>query len=1014
MLGQERDLDGHNHIPFTPNILPDIEAVAPKSWPPQWHSSGAFEHPQLVGDDLFNRVLEDGMSYAPYESQFRLGESHLPIAPYREHIVDTVMNNQRVVLSSETGSGKSSQIGLYLLEAGFPRVFVSSPRILAARELKDRARENLGPDLAELAGYLTGNAADSDCPPSARLIYVTEKLLFKMINRGQIAPDDVIVNDEAHERTSGTVLLLGLMKRILVQNPDMRLLISSATIDTGKFARYLADPKTGTPAPVLELPGRVFPVGWSESPLDVAAAARRAMRRGKNVLAFEPGKARLQETWVHMQNNNASESVHQLHGDLSPTEQKLALNPGDHHHIVSTRIGETSITPLGKNAVVDSGLSNLGGYSQGVRELITDFSSKATIIQRRGRVGRVSEGEYTLATPTGTPPPPAFEDREEYDPPDIQGSSVASYIAELMYAGIRLEDLDLFESPTYENLRHDYKVLRRIGAVAVIGDEYLLTEIGRSIIDLPLDTNLARMVVESRNLGDELRMEDVRVQVAAAAAVQQVYGVINKWQYSKQRYQQKKSHAGIMSTEERSDMLFELDLFIDIFQRGQQFAEEDPEHAVHLLEMFMNKKDISPNKYYKALMSLEEICRREGLDVSVLRKPVLEERMAIIACQISGADELFVQGGRYVHRDIRGDKNRRLGQRSCIASQLARLVVGTAFDRIGLRESGRYVRRYITGASAITTEQLLAYAPDRITRQGVGFGLKRNGQFAERQTLFFDGELPFDQISAELPPTIESREFILRAMMTGLVASYDRPQDTVPYHAGTPNAKHSVRQYRYAQEFAHRSPVDMMVRSRMDKLVRKAVEQSMRYPLDVVDPAVLDVAIPRVFLTSLIRAKQKKNIPKILQQSPDAIRIKLDQNNKMYLPVTYRNGIAYITVPPEIMYDLNPADFEGLRKDHDIKLQTPRVGNSKYKQIDDFFEEIEQRKVSRKHVLRRKRREEEDAVSVPYEKARQLILRKNNVQVMKSLKATEASETPEVKRPNKKPRGGRNKKVVAS
>ena len=350
-----------------------FEALEPRSWPEQWQPSEDFPTPQSVGSDEFSQTINDSLFFCPPRRSYRLGENHLPVAPYREYFLDTVAASQSTVVSSETGSGKSSQLGLYLIEAGYPRVFVSSPRILAARELKERAQENLGPEHAHLAGYLTGNADDSDCDPAARLIYVTEDLLFKMATRGNLRPDDVIINDEAHERTPGTIFLLDRVRELQRTNPDLKLIVSSASIDTSKFSRYLTD-STGEPAPVMVLPGRTYPVTWSETDEPVAGAAKKHMRQGHNVLVFEPGMARMKETWAKMSSRMRDRhTVHMLHGDLSPREQKAALNPEDGNHIVANKVGETSITPQGKDVVVNSGLSNVGRYEQVVTVMETVF-----------------------------------------------------------------------------------------------------------------------------------------------------------------------------------------------------------------------------------------------------------------------------------------------------------------------------------------------------------------------------------------------------------------------------------------------------------------------------------------------------------------------------------------------------------------------------------------------------------------------------------------------------------------
>lgn len=937
-----------------PNQL-NFDALPLRQWPDQWHPTEDFLTPQAVGSDEFNSVVNDGLSFGPAASGYRLGEAHLPIAPYREFILRTVHESQSTVLSSETGSGKSSQLGLYLLEAGVPRVFVSSPRILAARELKERAQYNLGEDYAHLAGYLTGDSTDSDCSPEAKLVYITEQLLFKMVNRGELRPGDVVINDEAHERTVGTVALLGLMKEVMSDDPDIKLLVSSATIDTQKFSVYLSDHHTGKLAPVLTLPGRTFPIVETHSDKTVSEVARDYMKDGLNVLAYESGNARQVATAQKMASGNKTAHVHILYGDQSPTEQRKSLNPEDGHHLVASKIGETSITPEGKDAVVDSGLSNIGLYEAGVRVLKTVFSSKATMTQRKGRVGRVKEGFYTAAVPDCAPAPKLYEDRDEYDPPAMETSSVASYLAELLASGTKLEKLDMIEYPTRENLLHDYNLLRKIGAIVMNEGEPSITEVGRQMINLPLDVPLSRMLVAARDIDKhyEVDVDAVRLQVAAAAAISQVNGILNARHTSKRRYLLSRRHEENLSNENMSDMLFSVDVFVRMMAKQSALAGSSPENAEERFEKYLEDKDVLANRYYKALRGFNELCRREGLDPAALAAPTADERKAIIACQITGAEELFVQTSKHWHRDIRG-QGRRVGRRSTINPANAGLVIGSAFDLRGLSDRGRYGQSFITGGSVVSAEQLLLHAPDRVTRKVVGHAVTKDGTVVEKQALFFDSEIQFDEVSGEPQPSIETREFILRSMLTGIAPSAHKESMKIAYDPQTPNATRAIRQHLRAQELDHKSPGNLMVNERYEKLVRKIISESVsKLPLDVIDPQLLDEAIPSIFVNALVRPSRKKDIPEILQRSPDAIPVTKGEDHKAYLPVTYRNNIAYITIPREMQYTITREDFAGLEAHHPIKI---RVANGKYSQLEVAFGTIEDRQNSPQRQKRIERR----------------------------------------------------------
>lgn len=949
-----RDIDSLNsyHTSVEAIARSDFEALKDQTWPPQWHPSEDFPTPQSVSTDEFDQAVNDAFLFSDDNRTYKLGESYLPVAQYREYFLDTIEKYQCTVVSSETGSGKTSQLGLYLLEAGYPRVFVSSPRILAARESKERAQHNLGPDYAHLAGYLTGNADDSDCHPDARLIYITEDLLFKMARRGGLRPNDVVINDEAHERTPGTIFLMDRVRDLQQKYPDLKLIVSSASIDTGKFSRHLPD-KNGKPAPVMILPGRTFPVEWSETDESVAAVAKKHMRHGHNVLAFEPGMARMKETWAKMSSRMRDQhTVHMLHGDLSPREQKAALDPADGNHIVANKVGETSITPQGKDVVVDSGLSNVGRYEQGVRVLQTIFSSQDEIIQRAGRVGRTAPGKHILATPADTPPPPSFEDRDGYGLPPIETSSVATYMAELLASGIKIEELSLLESPTAENLSHDYKVLARIGATAVENGEVVLTRIGHQLIDLPIDVTWARMVVEARNLPpqEEADVRAVHIQAAAAVAVQQVKGILST--DGKRRYLLSRRNQEILSHENSSDLLFGLDVFVSAYDKYQEMATSDDEGYEEKFEMYLRSKDILVNRFIKARRTFEEVCRREGLDPLAVRKPTNEERELLVACQISGAEELFVKRGKFVYNDIRGDTQRRLGKQSTITHGAADLIVGMAFNRRGLRATGEFEKRFVTGGSVVTPEQVMRHASHRVTSRRIGYGVTNRGTIAEKRSLYFDGNLPFGELHAELSPTIETREFIIRAMMTGLAPRIDKPHEKVPFSPFTPNSTRAIRTIQRAQEIEDRSIANLRVRERLEKIIQKAVKDSVELlPLDVTDIASVDAVLPPVYVNNFVRPSRRKKIGTILATSPEGVDIELEEGETTNLPVFYKDNVAYVTVPGDARLALKREDFAGLEQYHYVKL---RFGNSKYQRIDAAFESIQRQREKRQKKLDRR------------------------------------------------------------
>lgn len=927
-----------------------FDALPLQEWPAQWHPTGRFPTPQSVGNNELRQQASRAISYADELSYYRLGDPMLPIARFREHIVNTILDGN-TVLAGPTGCGKTTQSGLYALEAGVPKVYISSPRIIAAREIKSWISHQVGPDYAHLIGYATGMASDSDHGPDTRLFIATEKIIYDIINDGNMEPDALVIHDEAHEHGLHGTMLRGIMNEAGVWT-----VVSSATIDTEEFAKFHTDPQTGQPAEIIELEGRTFPVQRLQLGNKVGAAVRRHIAAGSNVLAFAAGEGEMREIYAKAKLLNSA-NVYVLYGDQSPRDQAKALTGDDGNHVIATRVAETSLTPQNKDVVVDSTLSKVGRYEAGKRVLSTEWSSQATMDQRAGRVGRTKPGVYEIAIPSNTPPPPAYEDRPKYDPPAIGNDSVATYVLERLAKGRRIEDMPLPDRPVEANLRYDKLLLQRLGAIVIDTDgTETVTDIGREMCEVTLlDVPLRRMVVESRRIAETMESGDaLRLQVAAAVAVRQVRGILDAGNGSMRRYARRKSHQEQITNECKSDLLFELDVFAYLYEKQQSIMASGEPDAEDQFESLLVKTDIRPNRYYKAALIYEELCKREKLQPFMLEKPGVVQREKIVMCHITGAEELFVQRSKYVHADIRGDMHRTLGRRSTIAANLANLVIGTAFDLRPMRETGRFQLSFISGASVVTFDQLRRYAPHRLSRQSMGYGVSRQGRLVERVANYFDGELKINEIETEPAPTEATRTMLIRAMMTGIAPSASNPQEMVPFRPGTSNAALAVRRWKEAQELEHRSTVNLNIARRYESLIKKVIRQSVEtVPLDVTDPAELDELIPKVFLNSLVRPTRKKDVPEIVRKSPDGISVHTDEEKKEWLDVSYRNNVAYVTIPRNLKFTVAREDFTELLEHHDVKL---RIANGKYQQLDTIFALLDEQRAA--EALKRARREE--------------------------------------------------------
>lgn len=942
-----------------PPEKPSFDALPLQQWPEQINPASQRGNLHLVTNDL----IEPG-------PQYKLGDPNQVIASHRESFMDLYRNNQVVIVEGETGSGKTTQIPLYLLEEYIStdsqkRLLVSSPRIAPTRETQAWLQKSVGPDLVHLIGRLTGTAKDSDCHPDAKIIFITEHLLYKHIVRDRLEPYDDVMLDEVHERTKPMVALMGFVKESLSEFPERHVIVGSATFDIEKHRKYYANPDTSDSAPALSIPGRRYPIDFQISERSVAEEARDLITQGKHVIVFEPGITRMQTTASKMayikkqgEGDKKDQVIHLLYGDQSPLEQREALTPEINHHIVANKVGETSLTPDGKDAVVSSGLSNVGGYNQGVRILETVHSSKSAIKQQGGRVGRTRDGIHILAQPDDAPPID-YEDRPEYDPSEIQSGSVASFAAELLAIGKRLEELPLIDSPTEENLRHDYKLLRRLGATAVVNNVEVLTNIGRQMIDLPVDMPFARVIVEARATrnGESLSTEAVRIQACAIAAIEQVNGILEAWRNGKRREQFEQKQKGGLSTETKSDPLYELDAFVTLRNIQLELMTSDPDNATLVFERILRRKDIKLNPYYKALRTFEELCRRENLDTDRLAKPTPNERVRLVECLITGAEELFVQKNAFWHRDIRGSISRQLGMRSTIDPARAQLVIGTAFNIRGMTDEGKYESQYITSGTVVHTEQLLANAAHRISRRHVGFGITADRELKERQALYFDDSLQFDVVAEELSPTVSTREFLIRAMMLGAripKVDNNKKEVLVPISVPTPNAQRAMQNWHIAQDIEHRTShklaVDERYRSFVNKVIRESIEQ---VPLNVTDLNELDDFIPNVSPYRLVRPTRQKHIRTILENAPDYMSIVIDDAEEE-LEITYKNGVAHVSIPSYLKFVLKREHFAELEEKHPVKL---KINGGQYKGIGAAFEALE--KKYQEYLKRQARRDAE-------------------------------------------------------
>jgi ATP-dependent helicase HrpA len=439
---------------------------------------------------------------------------HLPVSQVRADIAAAIAGHQVVVLAGETGSGKTTQLPKILLELGrgvTGLIGHTQPRRIAARAVAERVAEELGTSLGDLVGY---TVRFHDQVADATLVKVmTDGILLAELSRDRdLLAYDTIVIDEAHERSLTIDFLLGYLKQLLPRRPDLKVVITSATIDPERFSRHFDD------APVLEVSGRTYPVEVRYRPLEdeqdqisgIVAACEELPASG-DVLVFCSGEREIRDAADALRGTTDAEIV-PLYGRLSAAEQHVVFAPHPGRRIVlATNVAETSLTVPGIRYVVDPGTARISRYSNRtkVQRLPIERISQASATQRAGRCGRVADGICVRLYSEED-----FDGRPEFTEPEILRTNLASVLLQMSSLGLGdIEAFPFVEPPDKRNVRDGLQLLEELGALS---DDGRLTRVGRQLAQLPVDPRMARMIVEAGRLGC---VREVLV-IAAALSIQ--------------------------------------------------------------------------------------------------------------------------------------------------------------------------------------------------------------------------------------------------------------------------------------------------------------------------------------------------------------------------------------------------------------------------------------------------------------------------------------------------------------
>ena len=461
----------------------------------------------------------------------------LPINQRREEIRKAVEAHPVVIVCGETGSGKTTQIPKILLEmgrAGGPdpagAIGHTQPRRIAARSVAARIAEELKVELGTLVGYKV-RFTDRARPDTAIKLMTDGILLAETQGDPLLRAYGTIIVDEAHERSLNIDFLLGYLKNLLEKRNDLKVIVTSATIDAGKFSRHFGG------APVIEVSGRLYPVEVRYRPVGgdeedttrdeeedaLAGAVEEACREGPgDVLVFLPGEREIREAAEVLRKHRVAAEILPLYSRLSNAEQDRVFHPGGARRVVlATNVAETSLTVPRIHYVVDTGQARVKRYSyrNRVEMLRVENVSQAAAQQRAGRCGRVADGIcFRLYSEDDFKARPAFTD------PELLRSSLAAVILRALSLGLgNVEEFPFLDAPGPKAITEGYALLAELGAV----DEQdggtgphprsgALTATGRELARLPLDPRVGRMLVAARAEGC---LEQMLV-IAAALSIQ--------------------------------------------------------------------------------------------------------------------------------------------------------------------------------------------------------------------------------------------------------------------------------------------------------------------------------------------------------------------------------------------------------------------------------------------------------------------------------------------------------------
>jgi HrpA-like RNA helicase len=598
--------------------------------------------------------------------QFR---DHLPVDDFRREIERAIAENPVLILTAETGAGKSTRVPWWLWQAG-KKVHVTQPRRIAARALSNYLARSCGLPWGREIGYQTG--LDGNKSAATTLLYLTDGVQMVREIQGH-REYDVLVLDEIHEWNLNQEVLVGQVKKNLDDGffgrSGKRALIMSATLKAKQISAFLHH------APVITVPGRGFPVECQRRhPCFLLPDAATLLEEGHNILVFQPGKQEIDDTIQNLKElleHDARKAVIlPLHSELSIAEQaKVFRNYPLPKAVVATDIAQTSLTIDDIDAVIDSGIKKEVRVVSGIEGLYPTEISASECRQRAGRAGRVKKGYYLLCSERG------MEDRLDFPDPEIRRLNLESVVLRMFKWGLSPQEFSFFHKPNRSLILKAIQSLRTFGALS---PENRVTADGRRMADLPLSLRSARLLLEAEKGGP--RVID---RALKAIAIFETKGVVSK-EFAGECYS---------PSAFKSDLLNQLDLW------------EDQRRNASLIS---RKRSAMAHEIYAEL--------KKRLAVQPARGALSQsEQKHLFRAILSGfCDGVYFKGEGVYWRE---GEERQIERTSILNQARPEMVVGLPFDLVIHREDPRTGSReertisLLTFCSEISLQQLEELKP---------------------------------------------------------------------------------------------------------------------------------------------------------------------------------------------------------------------------------------------------------------------------------------------------------------